>query len=130
MDAIGNDLEQMLEEFPRGFAICFVYELRDCKLTGPVNAYKEIKLALHGLNLGDIDMKEADGVTLELLTFRLVTLDIRQARDAVPLKASMQGGPRQMWNGWLKSIETIIQRQQRVLSEGDDHCLLSFGENS
>jgi hypothetical protein len=38
-------------------------------------------------------VKEADGVTLELLTLRLVTLDIRQARNAVPLKATMQRQP-------------------------------------
>lgn len=59
-------------------------------------------------------MKEADGVTLEHLTFRLVPFDIRQARNAVTLKSSMRGGPGQMWIGWLKSIEAIIQRQLRV----------------
>ena len=74
-------------------------------------------------------MKEADGVTLELLALRLVTLDIRQAGNAVPLKATMQRQPGQMRNRWLKRIEAIIQQQQSVLSECDDHCLLSFGEN-
>lgn len=45
----------------------------------------------HRLNFGDIDMKETDRVTLELLALGLVTFDIRQARcraaegnDAVP----------------------------------------------
>ena len=63
MNAIGVGLEQMLEEFPRGLAICVIHELRDCKLAGPVNAYKEIELALHRLNFGDIDMKEAYAVS-------------------------------------------------------------------
>jgi hypothetical protein len=31
-------------------------------------------------------MKEADGIALELLALWLVSFDIRQARDAVPLK--------------------------------------------
>jgi hypothetical protein len=101
VNATWDGLEQMLEEFPRCLAICFIHELRDCKLAGPVNAYKEIELALHRLNFGDIDMKEADGVTLELLALRLITLDIRQARDTVPLKATMQCRPGQMLNRWL-----------------------------
>ena len=67
-----------------------MFRLRGCKFAGPVNAHKEIKLALHRLNFRDIDMKEADRVTLELLALRLVALDIRQARDPVPLKATMQ----------------------------------------
>jgi hypothetical protein len=46
----------------------------------------------------------------------------------VPLKATMQRQLGQMRNRWLKRIEAIIQ-QQSVLSECDDHCLLSFGEN-
>lgn len=37
----------------------------DCELAGPVSAREEIKLALHRLNLGDVDMKEADRVSLD-----------------------------------------------------------------
>jgi hypothetical protein len=81
------------------------------------------------LNLGNVDMKEADGVTLELLALRLVTLDIRQAGNDVPLKATLQRLRGQMRNRWLKRIEAIIQRQQSVLSECDDHYLRSYGEN-
>tara|TARA_R110002012_G_scaffold179930_2_gene345791 strand:+ start:7582 stop:7809 length:228 start_codon:yes stop_codon:yes gene_type:complete len=74
-------------------------------------------------------MKEADRVTLELLALRLVALDIRQARDPVPLKATMQCRPGQMRKRWLQSIEAIIQRQQRLPPECNDYCLLSFCEN-
>ncbi|AML51139.1 hypothetical protein RC74_07580 [Falsihalocynthiibacter arcticus] len=70
--------------------------MRDCELAGPFKTNKEIELALHSLNLGNVDMKEADGVTLELLALRLVTLDIRQAGDAVPLKTTMQRRPGQI----------------------------------
>jgi hypothetical protein len=47
----------------------------------------------------------------------------------VPLKATLQRQPGQMRNRWLKRIEAIIQRQQSVLSECDDHYLRSYGEN-
>lgn len=42
VDALGDDLEQMLEELTRGPAICLVQELHDCKLASLVNANKEI----------------------------------------------------------------------------------------
>ena len=112
MGAIGHCLEQMLGKVPRGLEICLVHELSDCKLTGPINANKEMELALHRLNFGDIDMKShlsaaccacraTDGVTLELLALWFVTLDIWQARDAMTLKATMQHRPGQMRNRWL-----------------------------
>ena len=54
MDAIGNCLEQMLEEFPCGFTIRFVHKLGDGELTRPVDADDEEELALDRLNLGDV----------------------------------------------------------------------------
>lgn len=90
VDAIGDGLEQMFEEFPRGLAIRLFHELGHGKLAGPVNADEEIELSLHRLNLGNVDMEEANGVSFETLPLWFVALDIRQARDAMPLKASMQ----------------------------------------
>ena len=34
----------------------------------------------------------------------------------------MKGRARQMWNGRLQSAEAIVERQQRMSSEGDDHA--------
>jgi hypothetical protein len=42
------------------------------------------------LHLSDIDMEEADWVTLEALPLRLVAFDVRQAGDPVSLEASVQ----------------------------------------
>ena len=98
VDAIGEGLEQIFEELPCSFAVCLVHELRDCKLAGPVNPYEEVELALRGLNFGNVDLKEADGVSLELLPLWHLALDIRQARDAMPLKAPMQRRTRQRRN--------------------------------
>ena len=85
VDAIWDYLEQTLEEFLSSLAVCLIHELFDCKLAGPVNTNKKIELALNRLNFRDINMKEADRVTLERLALRFVALDIRQARDPVPL---------------------------------------------
>ena len=54
VDAIGDGLEQTLEELPRCLAIRLIHALRDCKFAGPVNAHKEIELAVHRLNFVNI----------------------------------------------------------------------------
>ena len=51
---------------------------------------------------------------------RPVALDIGQRTDALTLKASVQCRTRQMRERWLKRIETVVERQQRVAPEGDD----------
>ncbi|VVT00317.1 hypothetical protein HOE425_290057 [Hoeflea sp. EC-HK425] len=44
------------------------------------------------MDFSSINVKEADGVALKLLALRLVPLDFRQARDAMPLQAAPLGG--------------------------------------
>jgi hypothetical protein len=51
--------------------VVFTYELGDGKLTCSVHTNKEIELALHRLNLGEFDMKEADGECLNCCRFGL-----------------------------------------------------------
>ena len=87
---IGHGLEHMLQDLPSGAAVSFFNELGDGELGSPVDAHEETELALRRLHLSDVEVKEPDGVTLELLALRLVPLDIRQARDPVPLQAPVQ----------------------------------------
>ena len=82
-------------------------------------------LALSGSNLGDVEMKITDRVSLELALRRGFAFDLRQARDPVALKAAMQRRVRQMRNCRLKRVEAVVKRQQRMPSEGDDDRLLS-----
>jgi hypothetical protein len=85
--------------------------------------------ALGRLDLRDVDVKEADGVALELLPLGFVALDIRKPRDAVTLQAAMQRRPRQVRDRWLQGIEAVVQRQERVPSKGDDCRLLFLGQD-
>ena len=80
----------MLEELPCCPAVGLVDQLRDRELARAIDADEQVELAFGGLHLGDIDVKEADGITLEALALRFFALDIRQAGDAVPLQATMQ----------------------------------------
>jgi hypothetical protein len=73
-----------------------LYQLHEGEFPFPINGHEQVELALGGLNLGDVDMEEADRVGLEPLLQLLVALDLRQSTDAVTLKASMQRRARQM----------------------------------
>ena len=89
VDAIRHGFQEVFEELPGGPSISLVDALRHRKLAGAVDADEQIKLALSGLRLGDVDVEEADGIALEALALGLVALDVRQAGDAVPLKTAV-----------------------------------------
>lgn len=65
VDSIGHDIEQVLQELSGGTSVGLVDELRDSKLACSVYANKEIKLALAGFHLGDINMKKPIGYRLK-----------------------------------------------------------------
>ncbi len=90
VDLIGHGFDQGLEEAGRCPGVGFLDELREGELGCPVDGHEEVEFPLFGSDLGDVDMKEADRVALELLPRRLLALDIRQAADAVALQAAMQ----------------------------------------
>ncbi len=66
----------MFKEIPGVLLVGFIHGLGDGKLTCSVFTNKEIELALHRLNFGDIDMKEADGVSLKLLPLWHITHNV------------------------------------------------------
>ena len=66
-----HGFEHVLQELPSGLSICLLDELSYGKLACAINAYEQVELAFSSLNLGDVDMKEADGVAFELLRFGL-----------------------------------------------------------
>ena len=90
MDAVRHGCQQVFEELSRGSPVSLVDQLGDRELAGAVDADEQIQLAFGGLHLSDIDVEEADRVALEALPLWLVALDVRQARDAVSLKAPIQ----------------------------------------
>ncbi|BEU99358.1 hypothetical protein NSDW_04530 [Novosphingobium olei] len=65
-------------------------QLCDRELAGAVDADEQVQLAFGSLHLSDINVNEANQLALEALTLWLVALDVRQARDAVQLQASVQ----------------------------------------
>src|ERR1700678_4719194 len=85
-----------------------------------VDCDEQVELALRGSNLGDVDMKIADRIGLEFSFGRGFAFDLRQPGDPVALQTSVKGRARQMREGGLQSVQAVVERQQRMPSEGDD----------
>ncbi len=58
------------------------------------------------------------------------TLNLRKARDAVPLKAPMQRRAGQVRHRRLQGIEAVVERQQRMAAECRNFRLLGFRQHS
>ena len=96
MNLVGNGGGERPEEVPRDAAGRLLMQLDKGELRRPVDGNQEIKPALASMDLGDVDVKVADRVALELATRRFVALDVGQTRDAVAPQAAVQGRARQM----------------------------------
>lgn len=90
VDAVGNSLQKVFEELLRCPPVSLVDQLGDRELARAVDADEQIQFALGSLHLSDIDMEEADWITLEALPLRFVAFDVRHAGDPVSLEASVQ----------------------------------------
>ena len=129
VDLVRHCFEHVLQELPSRLSVNCRNKLGDGELGRPVDTHEEKELSLGGLHLSDVDMKEPNQIALELLALGFVSLDTGKTRDAVPLQAPMQRRPCQVRDRGLQGIEAIIQRQQRVPSEGDDCRLFFLGLN-
>lgn len=77
---------------------------------------------------GDVDVKKADGLALDALPRQHVPVDVGQPRDAMALEAVMQCRARQVRDGGLRRIETVVQGQQCVAPERDDQRLFRLAQ--
>ncbi len=130
VDAVRHSLNQVAQELSRLHLARALHKTNEGELACAVDGHEEAQLALSGLHLGNVDMEVADGVRGEALPLGLVALHLGQAADAMPLKAAVQSGSREMGDRRLKPVETVIQRQQRMPSEGDNDRLLLRAQDS
>ena len=77
VDLIGDSRDQGLEEGGGRRPSSLFHQLHEGKFAGAVDGNIEVKLALSGLNLGDIDMEEADRIDLELFLVGLGAFNFR-----------------------------------------------------
>jgi hypothetical protein len=65
VDFVGDRFNEGCQEGRRGHPVCFFSELSEGEFAGPVDGHEEEELSLRGLDLGDVDVEEADRVWLE-----------------------------------------------------------------
>lgn len=130
VDLVRHGLDQSSEEGRCGCPACLPDQLHESKFAGAINGDIEKKLAPGGLHLGNVDVEISDRISPELLLVRLVALHIRQLRNAMALKAAMQGRPGQVRDGRLQRVKAVIERKQRVLAESHDDRLLLDRQHS
>ena len=100
-----------------------------CELRSSVDRDEHVEFVLLCADLCKVDMEVSNGVGTELAALWLVTFHLGQPADVVALQAAMQRRSGQVRNSGLQGVETVIQRQQRVLAEGNDNRFFLDGEH-
>ena len=77
-DLVGDGGDQAAQEVPRGLARHLLMQLDKGELGGAVDRHQQVELALRGAHFGDVDVKLADRVGLELALGRDLAFDLRQ----------------------------------------------------
>jgi len=96
---------------------------------GVVDGHEEIELAFAGAHFGQIEVEVADGIAVELLPSGFCALHLRQTADTMPFQTTMKGITGQLRDRGFERIETVVERQQRVLAKGDDDGFLLHRQN-
>ena len=94
-------------------------------LADAVDSDEHVELTCFRTDLGRVEMKVANRRGCELLLGRLVTLEVRQAADAMPLQTARPRGAGQVRQRGLQGIQAVIKRQPRMLAKRDQQrfCL-------
>lgn len=109
VDVVGHGSDEVAQELRRGGLDGLRVQLGIGKLAGAVDSDKHVELAFFGTYFGNIDVEVSDWIGLELFLLRLVAFHIRQAADAMPLKATVQCRSCQVRQRGLQGIQTVIQ---------------------
>ena len=93
-------------------------------MTSAVDSHKKILATFFRVHLGKINVQVANGIVFKLFLWcGLPVFAQRQAAHAVALKTAVQGRAREVRDGLLQGIQTVIERQQRVLAKGHSNSL-------
>ena len=90
VDGVGHRGNEGVQEIGGDAAGSPGVQLGEGELGGAVDGNEEVELAFLGPHLGDVDVEVADRVGLEVLAPGLVSVDVGQPGDSMPLQAAMQ----------------------------------------
>jgi hypothetical protein len=124
VDAVRHGFDERLEEGGSGPHVRLLNDLDHRELGGAVDGDEQGELAFGGPHLGQVDVEEADRIGIELFPPGLVAFNVRQPADAMTFQATVKRRAGELRDRGLKSVETVIQRQQRVLAKRNDDSFL------
>ncbi len=85
IDCVRNRFDQIAQELGCRHLAGFLVQFDIGKLGCPADGDEEVEFALCGLNLSNINVEIADGISFEFLLGRFVTLDLWQPGNAMTL---------------------------------------------
>jgi hypothetical protein len=129
VDAVRNGFNERFEEGRSSSDICFFDEFDHSELRRSIDGHEQVKPAFGGSHLGQVDVEEADRIRIEPLLARLVALDLGQAADAMPFQTTMKRRAGELRDRGLQGVQTVVERQKRVLAKRDDDGVLFHRQN-
>src|SRR5271168_225336 len=90
VDLVGDRFDKRPEEVPCDPASGFLMQFDEGELRGSINGDQQVELTLFRADLGDVDVEVAKWIGFELPLVGSVSLDIRQAGNAMALKTAVQ----------------------------------------
>ena len=85
VDPVGHGFSKMPQKIGGGSAQGLAMKFDEGEFACAINGHEKIKPAFRGLHLGNVDVKKADGVALELLLCRQIAVHIGKPADPVSL---------------------------------------------
>lgn len=114
------------EESRSGARVGSLVKLYVGKLRDPIDGEKHVKLAIGKTQFTRVNVDVTDPRLGEAPALHSLLFAPWQARDAVPLQAAMQSTTGELRDGLPKAAEHVIQWQQRVASELNNHRFLDL----
>jgi len=93
-------------------------EVGEGELAYPVYGHEHEELVLFDSDFGGVDTEIADRIGLELFSW-FVPFEVWQLADVMAPEEPMKARAGQMGDCRLERVETIVQWQQRVFTEGN-----------
>ena len=90
VNCVGHGLDEGAQEISGDASRGLFVQFHEGKLGDPVDGNQQVKPTLSSLNLGNVDVKVAERVDLELALARRGGLDLGQSGDTMPLQAAVQ----------------------------------------